>query len=346
MKLVLLAVFAPPLLLFQNSIPIGCSERNLLLSAPELLRISDIPSTPAIPSAPTSQRAPGVIILQGDVALRPNKSFEFTASVWGAANNDVSWSLQETTSGGSISSSGIYTAPSAPGVYHVVASSAALKKNDVVAVTVTNQIPWQNITPPISLDFNNPQNNYGTQIILSSPSQPTTLYVGTNYQGVWKSFNSGKTWFKANIGVPSDPANIYFNNDGSPAGNGKGCAGIEARNWAMAIDPTDANVVYTAAGYGCAQGLWKSTNGGATWRQMFSRALIKESTNDIGSIEINPADHLQLLVGAHGAWTGTPGAAGVWESRDGGKIWTLHPLPKAAGAPITTRPFSTREPGS
>lgn len=94
-------------------------------------------------------------------------------------------------------------------------------------------------------------------------------------------------------------------------------------------DPTDANVVYTAAGYGCAQGLWKSTNGGATWPQMFSQALIKQGTNDIGSIEINPADHLHILVGAHSASTGTPGAAGVWESRDGGRTWTL---PQAAGS--------------
>ena len=342
MKLVALAISAP-LLLFQHSSPLGFSKPNLFLSAPALVRISDTPSpsaldpsptptTPATPYAPTSQPAPGLIILQGDIALRPNKSFKFSAIVWGAANNEISWSLQETTSGGSISPSGVYTAPIAPGVYHVVASSAALEKSDVVAVTVTNEIPWQNITPPISLDFNNPQNNYGTQIILSSPSQPTTLYVGTNYQGVWKSFNSGKTWFKANVGLPSDPANIYFNNDGSPAGNGQGCAGIEARNWAMAIDPTDANVVYTNAGYGCAQGLWKSTNGGATWRQMFSYRLIRQSTNDIGSIEVNPADHLQLLVGTHSAWTVAPGAAGVWESRDGGKIWSLHLLPKAAGS--------------
>ena len=164
------------------------------------------------------------------------------------------------------------------------------------------------------------------------PVATHTLYVGTNYQSVWKSFNSGKTWFKVNVGLPSDPANIYFNNDGSPAGGGQGCAGIEARNWAMAIDPTDANVVYTAAGYGCAQGLWKSTNGGATWRQMFSQTLIKQSTNDIGSIDIDPTDHLHILVGTHSAWTGTPGAAGVRESRDGGNTWTLHPLPQAAGS--------------
>jgi hypothetical protein len=340
-----MAVFAPLLLLFLHPGPPDHSKHDLIQSPPAPVRISDTtspsaldsnptPITPATPaaSAPPSQQVPGVIILQGDIALRPNKSFKFAAAVWGTSNGEVTWSVQETTDGGSISASGVYTAPSASGVYHVVAASDALAKNDVVTVTVIDRIPWQNITPPISLDFNNPPSNYGTQIILSSPSQPTTLYVGTNYQGVWKSFDSGKTWFKANVGLSSGPGSIYFNNDGSPAGKGEGCAGIEARNWAMAIDPTDPNVVYTAAGYGCLQGLWKSTNGGATWRQMFSQALIKQSTNDIGSIEINPADHLHILVGTHSAWTGTPGAAGVWESRDGGKAWTLHPLPQAAGS--------------
>jgi hypothetical protein len=335
-----MAVSAPLLLFFQYSSPPEFSKHELMQRRPALVRISDTasptPATPATPtlSAPPSQQAPGVIILQGDVALRPNKSFKFTANVWGASNNEVAWSVQETTSGGSISPSGIYAAPGAAGVYHVVATSAVLAKSDMVAVTVTNEIPWQNITPPISLDFNNPPNNYGTQIILSSPSQPTTLYVGTNYQGVWKSFNSGKTWFKANVGLSSGPGSIYFNYDGSPAGRGQGCASIEARNWAMAIDPTDANVLYTAAGYGCGQGLWMSTNGGATWRQLFSQALGKQSTPDIGSIEINPADHLHILVGTHSAWTvipGNPGAAGVWESRDGGKTWALHSLPPAAG---------------
>jgi hypothetical protein len=338
-----MALSAPLLLPFQQS-TLEVSKHDLIQGPPALVRISDNPSprtpnpspaaaTPATPapSTPLSQQAPGVIILQGDIALRPNKSFRFTAGVWGASANEVTWSVQETTSGGSISPSGIYTAPSAAGIYHVVVTNAALAKSDMVAVTVTNEIPWQEITPPISLG-DNPPNNYSTLIILSSPSQPTTLYVGTNYQGVWKSNNSGKTWFKANVGLSSGPRSIYFNYDGSPAGRGEGCAGIEAFNWAMAIDPSDANVVYTAAGYGCAQGLWKSTNGGVTWRQMFSQAVTKQSTNDIGSIEINPADPLHILVGTHSAWTGTPGAAGVWESRDGGTNWALHPLPKAAGS--------------
>jgi hypothetical protein len=50
---------------------------------------------------------------------------QFTATVTGAANGGVSWSVQEGASGGSINSDGLYTAPAATGTYHVVATSLA-----------------------------------------------------------------------------------------------------------------------------------------------------------------------------------------------------------------------------
>jgi photosystem II stability/assembly factor-like uncharacterized protein len=99
----------------------------------------------------------------------------------------------------------------------------------------------------------------------------------------------------------------------------------------MAIDPTDANVVYAADGFGCLQGIWKTTNGGATWRQMFSPDVMKQTTNAIGSMVIDPNDHRHLLVGSHSGWKSNPGGAGVWETKDGAQTWILHPLPLGAG---------------
>ena len=49
----------------------------------------------------------------------------FTAVVQGTANQSVSWSVQEGAAGGSISATGVYTAPGVPGTYHVVATSQA-----------------------------------------------------------------------------------------------------------------------------------------------------------------------------------------------------------------------------
>ena len=43
----------------------------------------------------------------------------------GTANHAVSWSVQEGAAGGSISATGVYTAPGTPNTYHVVATSQA-----------------------------------------------------------------------------------------------------------------------------------------------------------------------------------------------------------------------------
>ena len=49
----------------------------------------------------------------------------FTATVAGTANQAVTWSIQEGAAGGSISATGVYTAPVTPNTYHVVATSQA-----------------------------------------------------------------------------------------------------------------------------------------------------------------------------------------------------------------------------
>jgi hypothetical protein len=62
----------------------------------------------------------------------------FSASVSGAANKQVTWSVNE-SNGGTISQDGLYTAPSTPGVYTVVATSQADATKSVQSlVTVTN----------------------------------------------------------------------------------------------------------------------------------------------------------------------------------------------------------------
>ncbi len=64
------------------------------------------------------------------ISLNPNAAtidvgnqFPFAASVTGTVNTAVSWTIQEGTSGGSVNSSGLYTAPGANGVFHVIATS-------------------------------------------------------------------------------------------------------------------------------------------------------------------------------------------------------------------------------
>jgi hypothetical protein len=67
---------------------------------------------------------------------------QFTATVSGNANTNVDWTVAEGASGGSISSSGLYTAPATAGTYHIVATSQADGTTSAVAtVTVTAQAP-------------------------------------------------------------------------------------------------------------------------------------------------------------------------------------------------------------
>ena len=92
-----------------------------------------------------------------DVAIRPmtaqvvtEGAFDFAASVSGADNLDVTWSIQEGEAGGRVVPRGaqamggkvsllaVYIAPKAPGTYHVlVTSKADPKKSAAAEITVT-----------------------------------------------------------------------------------------------------------------------------------------------------------------------------------------------------------------
>src|SRR5947209_5563156 len=64
---------------------------------------------------------------------------------------------------------------------------------------------WQKITPP-KVTVNGSAfggGNFGFQAIAVNPKSGA-VYVGTCYQGLWKSTNQGKTWAKVNTGTNGD----------------------------------------------------------------------------------------------------------------------------------------------
>lgn len=74
---------------------------------------------------------------------------QFASAVTGTTNSAVTWSIQEGTTGGSINGSGLYTAPSSAGIFHIVATSQAdLTKSASATVTVTTApVVSVNVTP-------------------------------------------------------------------------------------------------------------------------------------------------------------------------------------------------------
>ncbi|RYZ41751.1 MAG: chitinase [Myxococcaceae bacterium] len=65
--------------------------------------------------------------------LSPGETFHFTATVTGSTDAGVTWSVEPGDSGGTVSDTGLYTAPDAPGTYRVIARSKADPSRNAVA---------------------------------------------------------------------------------------------------------------------------------------------------------------------------------------------------------------------
>ncbi len=79
-----------------------------------------------------------VSVAPATTTLAALSTVQFASTVTGASNTAVTWSVQEGSAGGSVSPSGLYTAPASPGTFHVVATSQAdAAKSGLATVTVT-----------------------------------------------------------------------------------------------------------------------------------------------------------------------------------------------------------------
>src|SRR5438477_8502900 len=105
------------------TVAVACGDRN-----------DNVPSR----GIPTQQVV--VAIAPDHVTLAPGAPQQFIATVTGAADTSVSWSLAEGAAAGAVSTSGAYVAPSVAGTYHLVATANADRTSSATAtVTVTTQ---------------------------------------------------------------------------------------------------------------------------------------------------------------------------------------------------------------
>ncbi len=148
------------------------------------------------------------------------------------------------------------------------------------------------------------------------------LWLGTNKTGVYASSDCGATWSHVNTGAHGSEVET-------------------AEIWSLAVDFVDKGTIYVIGEYG-PQGVWKSTNGGVDWTQTMpgdgnvAKAIPAGPSNPlvaaIGSIAIDPTDHLHLVAGAHGTCTAPNNGSCGAETKDGGQTWRLFNAPGSSWA--------------
>ena len=93
---------------------------------------------------------------------------------------------------------------------------------------------------------------------------------------------------------------------------------------AIAVAPSDPNIVYLGSGEGCLRGnvsygngVYKSTDAGKTWKNVGLR-----DTRQIGRLIVHPRNPDIVFVAAVGHAFGPNPDRGVFRSTDGGNNWT------------------------
>ena len=136
--------------------------------------------------------------------------------------------------------------------------------------------------------------------VAGHPTEQMVSYFGACSGGVWKTEDGGTIW--ENI------SDDYFKT---------------ASVGAIAVSESDPNVLYVGMGESCIRGnvshgdgVYKSTDGGHTWRSMGLA-----DTRHISRVRIHPKDPDIVYVSALGHAFGPNEDRGVFRSRTGGKSW-------------------------
>jgi len=252
----------------------------------------------------------------------------------------------------------------AAGVLPPVATLAAqtAPPSDDAAKAVIAGLRWREIGPA---------NMAGRIVDVEGiPSPSRTFYVSTAAGGLWKTINGGTTFFPVldtarvasggDIAIAPSDTNVVYWGTGEPnsrnsisPGGGIYKSTDGGKSWTflglaetraiarIQVHPRDPNTVYVAAlghvwGPNKERGLYKSTDGGATWN------LIKFIDDKTGFVDVqlhptNPdvifASSYQRVRGPYFLNSGGPGSA-LWKSTDAGATWTEV---KGGGFPATMK---------
>ncbi|MGE5083504.1 MAG: WD40/YVTN/BNR-like repeat-containing protein [Acidobacteriota bacterium] len=139
-----------------------------------------------------------------------------------------------------------------------------------------------------------------TRAAAGVPSQPNVFYMGQVNGGVWKSDDYGRTW------------NPIFDREATQSIG------------AIAVAPSDPNIVYVSSGEGLhrpdlsvGDGIYKSTDAGKTWTHMPGL----RDGQQIPALAIDPRDPNKLFAAVLGHPYGPSEERGLYRSSDGGQSW-------------------------
>ena len=135
--------------------------------------------------------------------------------------------------------------------------------------------------------------------IAGIPDQPNVAYMTVNNGGVWKSTDYGRVWTPIFDDQPTQSIG------------------------AIAIAPSDPNVIYVGTGEGLRRpdlatgdGVYRSNDGGKTWKHLGLR-----DAQQIGAIVVHPTDPNKIWVAALGHPYGPNPERGIYRSTDGGETY-------------------------
>lgn len=98
-------------------------------------------SAPASATVPAAAQTVTVTVSPSAAAVDGCMTLQLSAAVTGTASTGVTWSVQEGAAGGTVSNTGLYTAPSTAGTYHAIATSnASSSATGTATVTVQDHI--------------------------------------------------------------------------------------------------------------------------------------------------------------------------------------------------------------
>jgi len=140
---------------------------------------------------------------------------------------------------------------------------------------------WRSVARPVASE--------PVDQVAIAPGRPATVYATSDGGGVFKTRDGGATW----TSLPGSPSGWYFT--------------------LLTVDPANPGTLYASS-----HGLYRSTDGGATWALLWDAADFDDAAL---AVAVDPRHPRRLYLSA---------LSGFFRSADGGATWTPVPGPQQA----------------